>query len=242
MSSCPDCYAYFCPQALQRMIQYSTEIEVGGIIIRDPVTAITNVGIFITGLLCYLKLKKQNIDYPNKNWIFFFLLVGNSSLIGVIVHGFSFYTSPETHFKIWWAMGVLQGAGITLAQFGWGANILKRWRILVASFSALQFGTFATLLYVYGTFEVAKLHVALGLVPIMFYYMYKALKGFKAEMLVATGIGVSALTAIVHSLKISLGLYFNYNDIAHLLIITSLIVMYYGVKSGLSDNNVTSES
>lgn len=215
------------------MIQYSTEIEVGGIIIRDPVTAITNLGIFAAGLFCFLQLRKQELDFPNKNWIYFFLLVGNSSLVGVIVHGLSFYTSPETHFKIWWAMGVIQGAGITLAQFGWASNVLKKIRFYVIAFCALQFGVFATLLYIYGTFTIAKIHIGLGLVPIMLYYIYKGVRGFKAEILVATGIGISALTALVHTLKISLGPWFNYNDISHVLIILSLIVMYRGVKSGL---------
>jgi hypothetical protein len=222
------------------MIQYSTEIEAGGIIIRDPVTALTNIGIFAAGLISYLRLRKKPLDYPNRNWIFFFLLVGCSSLVGVIVHGFSFYTSPASHFKIWWAMGVIQGAGITLAQFGWASNIMKPFRVMVISICALQFGVFATLLYTTGSFEVAKIHIALGLIPIMMHYIYKGIRGFKAEVLVATGIGVSALTALVHSLKISLGLWFNFNDISHVLIIASLIVMYQGVKKGLSDRISTS--
>lgn len=215
------------------MIQYSTEIEVGGVIIRDPVTAITNIGIFITGLACYLKLRKQSLTHPNKNWIHFFLFVGISSLVGVIVHGFSYYTVPETHFRIWWAMGVLQGIGISMAQFGWASNVFRKFRMGVAVFCIIQFILFAVFLYIYGTFEVAKIHVGLGLVPILIHYIYVGMKGYKAEILVATGIGISALTAIVHSMKLSLGMWFNYNDIAHVLIIMSLIVMYKGVKTGL---------
>jgi hypothetical protein len=218
------------------MIQYSTEIEVGGVIIRDPVTALTNIGIFAAGLVCFLRLKKKKLQFPIRFWIYFFLLVGVSSLVGVIVHGFSYYTPPDVHFKIWWTMGVIQGAGITLAQFGFTSNVLTRFRMLVISLVTLQFGVFAVMLYVKGTFDVAKIHVAIGLVPIMIYYMYKGFKGLKAEILVATGIIISTLTAIVHSLKLSISQWFNYNDIAHILIITSLIVMYYGVNAGLTEN------
>ena len=46
------------------MIKYSTAIEVGGIIIRDPVTAVTNIGIFAAGLISYLKLRKRKLEYP----------------------------------------------------------------------------------------------------------------------------------------------------------------------------------
>jgi hypothetical protein len=216
------------------MIHYSTEIEIGGVIVRDPVTALTNIGIFATGLVCYLRLRKQKLEFPHKNWIYFFLLVGVASLIGVIVHGFSHYTSEETHFKIWWAMGVVQGAGVTLAQFGFTSNVLSRFRVLVIALVALQFGAFVLGSYITGTFTIAKIHLAVGLVPIMLYYIYMAFKGRRAEKLVATGIGISSLTALVHGLKISISDWFNYNDIAHLLIIASLVVMYEGVKSGLT--------
>lgn len=219
------------------MIHYSTEIEIAGVVIRDPVTALTNIGIFATGLVCYLRLRKQGLEFPNKNWIYFFLLVGVSSLVGVIVHGFSAYTPPDVHFNIWWIMGALQGAGVTLAQFGFASNVLSRFRMLVISVVTLQFGAFAFLSYVVGTFTIAKIHLAVGLVPIMLYYIYMALKGRRAEMLVATGIGISSLTALVHGLKISISQWFNYNDIAHVLIIASLVVMYNGVRLGLAERN-----
>lgn len=217
------------------MIQYSTEIEIGGVVVRDPVTALTNICIFATGLVCYLRLRKEKLEFPNKNWIYFFLLAGTASLIGVIVHGFSKYTPPDVHFKIWWAMGVVQGAGVTLAQFGFASNVLSRFRMLVIAAVTLQFGAFALGSYIQGTFTIAKIHLAVGLVPIMLYYIYMALKGKRAEMLVATGIGISSLTALVHGLRISFSPWFNYNDIAHVLIVVSLVVMYRGVKSGLTE-------
>jgi len=224
------------------MIQYSTEIEVGGVIIRDPVTALTNIGIFAAGFVCFLRLRKKKLEFPIRYWIYFFLLVGLSSLVGVVVHGFSYYTPPDVHFHIWWAMGMIQGAGVTLAQFGFTSNVLSRFRMLVISLVVLQFGVFAVMLYIKGTFDVAKIHVAIGLIPIMIYSIYKGIKGFRAEVLLATGIGISSLTAIVHSMKLSISQWFNYNDIAHMLIIASLIVMYYGVNAGLAENTEITSS
>lgn len=220
------------------MIHYNEEIEVAGLIIRDPVTALTNVAIFATGIICYLRLRKQKLEFPNKNWIYFFLLLGISSLIGVVVHGLSYYTSEDLHFKIWWTMVAVQGAGVTIAQFGFASNVLSKFRMLVISVVALQFGAFVLCSYLIGTFAIAKIHLALGLLPIMLYYIYVALKGKRAEMLVATGLGISCLTALVHGLKISISLtWFNYNDISHVLIIASLVMMYAGVKSGLYEKS-----
>lgn len=218
------------------MIHFEKEIEIAGIVLRDPVTALTNIGIFATGLVCYLRLRRQKLKFPNKNWIYFFLLVGISSLIGVVVHGFSFYTTEETHFNIWWAMTVVQGAGVSFAQFGFASNVLHRHRILVILVVMLQFGAFTVGSYLVGTFVIAKIHLALGLLPIMLYYIYMSMRGKIAEMLVATGIGISSLTALVHGLKVSISReWFNYNDIAHCLIIASLVMMYLGVKAGLHE-------
>ncbi len=168
------------------MIQYSTEIEIGGIIVRDPVTAVTNLGIFAAGFISYLQLRKQKLQFPNKNWIYFFLLMGLSSLVAVVVHGFSYYTTPGVHFNIWWVMGAIQGAGVTLAQFGFASNVLSKFRMLVISIVTLQFGAFAVGSYIVGTFAIAKIHLAVGLVPILLYYIYMSFKGKRAEMLVAT--------------------------------------------------------
>jgi hypothetical protein len=224
------------------MIHYEKEIEIAGIVLRDPVTALTNVGIFATGLVCYLRLRRQKLEFPHKNWIYFFLLMGISSLTAVIVHGFSAYTAPDTHFKIWWTMGILQGAGVTLAQFAFASNVFSKFRMLVISFVTLQFGAFAFGSYLVGTFAVAKIHLALGLMPIMLYYIYMSMRGKRAEMLVATGIGISSLTALIHGLKISISLeWFNYNDIAHCLIIVSLVIMYKGVSMGLAELSHTHE-
>lgn len=222
------------------MIHYSTEIEVGGVIIRDPVTALTNIGIFATGLVCYLRLRKLRVQPPHTTWIYFFLLVGVAALIGVVVHGFSAYTPPDVHFKIWWTMGVTQGAGIALAQFAFLSNVFHRFRNAMAAVVLILFTAFAVLLYTTGSFEVAKIHVAVCLLPIMFYYIYMAFKAKRAEMLIATGIGISSLTALVHTFKLSISQWFNYNDIAHVLIMASLVVMYNGVKAGLTTKKLPS--
>lgn len=217
------------------MIHYSTEVEIAGIIVRDPITAITNLAIFAFGLIYFRRLTKHDLEYPNKNWNYFFLFIGLSSFLGVFVHGFSYYMTPGFHFHLWWLMGVVQGAGVSFAQFGVGSNVFMKRKSLVGILVIAQFLAFAGIMYFSGSFEIAKIHIAVGLIPIMIYYVFQGMKGLRAEIFVATGIGVSALTAVVHSLKISLSQWFNYNDISHLLIVTSLVLMYHGVRAGLAE-------
>lgn len=215
------------------MLHYTTEIDFGGVIIRDPVTTVTNLGIFAFGLGCYRRLTREDLEYPNKNWNYFFLLVGIASLIGVAVHGFSKYIQEPVHFYVWWIMGVVQGAGMSLAQFGVGSNVFAKHKSLIGIISIIQFVLFAGGLLITGKFGIATIHIALCLVPIMIYYIFHGAKGKKAEMLVAAGIIVSVMTAVVHTFKLSFGQWFNHNDISHVLIIISLVLMYRGVKAGL---------
>ncbi len=224
------------------MILYTTEVEIAGLVLRDPVTAITNVMIFALSLFCYLKLNKRDMDYPHKNWNYFFLLIGVSSLVGVVVHGFSYYTSPQVHFHIWWLMGIIQGAGFSIAQFGVGSNVFLKRKSIVGIVVIIQFLAFATSMYVTESYEIAKLHIGLSLVPIMIYYVFLGMKGLKAEIFVATGIGVSALTGVIHALKISFSQWFNYNDIAHVFILASITLMYKGIKAGLVEKKFAEDN
>jgi hypothetical protein len=215
------------------MLHYTTEIDLAGIIIRDPVTTVTNLAIFAFGLGCYRRLTREDLEYPNKNWNYFFFLVGIASLIGVAVHGFSKYFPERIHYYLWWAMGIVQGAGMSLAQFGVGSNIFSNRKTLIGISSVVQFVLFAAGLLITGKFGIATIHIALCLIPIMIYYIFHGSKGKKAEMLVAAGIIVSVLTGVVHTFKLSFGQWFNHNDISHVLIIISLVLMYRGVKAGL---------
>ena len=134
------------------MILYTTEVEIAGVVLRDPVTAITNVMIFALSLFCYLKLNKRDMDYPHKNWNYFFLLIGISSLVGTVVHGFSYYTSPHVHFHIWWLMGIIQSAGFSIAQFGVGSNVFLKF-LLYAEFGAAGLA-YATAMGAWVTFAI----------------------------------------------------------------------------------------
>jgi hypothetical protein len=80
------------------------------------------------------------------------------------------------------------------------------------------------------SYEIAKLHVAVGLVPILIAYALQGLRGERGKTWIAAGILVSALTAVVHTFKLSFSVWFNYNDIAHMLIVSSIILIGNGVR------------
>lgn len=222
---------------LAEMIKYSTEIDVAGLVVRDPVTALTNVLIFVTALWWFLHLKKHSGSYVHSRfWARFTLGIGSASFIGAIVHGFSFYTDEDQHLIAWLLMCIIQGIGVSMAQVAVFATASPRWRIGLFVVTGLQFLAFVAGMLLVQSYEIAKFHVALGLLPILIAYALQGLRGDKGKTWIALGILISALTAVVHTFKLSFSVWFNYNDIAHLLIISSIILIGNGVRMAGDDH------
>jgi hypothetical protein len=212
------------------MIKFFTEIHLGGMVVRDPVTALTNVFIFLAGWWCWKQVKNSPATHV-KSWSWFFLLVGLASLIGVAVHGFSFYIPERIHFWTWIVMGLVQNLGVSFAQVATAQLYFSKQSRWITILVAGQYLAFAAILISFESYEAVKWHVALGMLPIMGWCMYRWAKGDRAAQWIATGILISGLTAAVHGFKVSISLeWFNYNDIAHLLVVASLLVMVRGVK------------
>lgn len=206
------------------IIKFFSEIHLGSLVLRDPVTGITNLMIFAAGLLGWKQVKSSAAT-----WSRFFLFIGLSSLIGVIVHTFSNYTPAPVHFWIWITMGLVQNIGISCAQAGTVLRYSGKYKKLLLALIVLQYLVSAIAVIWSGEYKAVKWHVAAGMLPVMGWYFHRWAKGEKTARWIALGIAVSGITVAVHSFKISLNeAWFNYNDIAHLLIVASLLLMAKG--------------
>lgn len=206
-------------------IRFFSEIHIGSLVMRDPVTALTNILIFLAGFWSWKQIRRSEISSV-KSWRWFFLFIGISSLVGVIVHGFSFYTPIKTHFWIWIAMGLIQNLGVSFAQIGTAQQYFPKQSKWITVLVVLQFLSAAAGQILSADYKWVKWHIAAGLLPVMIWHLYRWSKGEKNARWIGIGIAVSGITVLVHSLKISISeKWFNFNDIAHLLIVVSLLVM-----------------
>ncbi|MBV6644068.1 MAG: hypothetical protein KI790_01385, partial [Cyclobacteriaceae bacterium] len=94
--------------------------DIGGVIISEPVTAITNILITLTCLYAFRKLRSSK-DLSVKNWSFFFLTLGISAFVGAFGHLLSHY---EFGFikPITWLMSIFT------VYFAQQASIYQLWR------------------------------------------------------------------------------------------------------------------
>lgn len=212
------------------MLHYSTEITAGSIVIRDPVTAVTNVLMFLAALQAWRRLIRDDVTFlPSRTWRWFFAGISIASLIGVIVHGFSYYTPENVHLAIWLTMGLVQSAGVSGAQLATVQHYLPQKLRLLQGFIIAQLVITTIILISFQSYAIVKYHLAVGILPLFFWHLIQYRRGKKSGIWIAGGIVVSAITGGVHGFKISLSVWFNYNDIAHILVLISIWMMLKGV-------------
>jgi hypothetical protein len=207
--------------------------------LRDPTAIVCNLLLALTAFLCFRRLSKTNSsDGEIFGWKYFFLFGGVAYLIGVPVHGFSFYFPELVHFWIWVVMGWFQIVGVYFAQLGHARKIFPQQMSWLKFVLVIQMIGFAALMVYIRKFAAVNIDIALGLLPIAGWNFYQSRKNKSLSTLIGTGILFAILPAVVVVLQLMPSLWLSYNDIAHLLLIISIIMIYRGVeKNNVSINN-----
>lgn len=205
-----------------------TTISISGVPIHEPMTVLTDLFIAVAAIAFYFRLKNKT-DAASKNWSYFFLLMGISTLPGSCSHAFFAVHEGWQYKSLWLPMQVMNGIAIYYAQQATDLSVLensdhrKKWK---ASY-VIQLVIFLVALLCIQKYIVTIIENAVGLIPIMILH-YKHKRPFATT--IANGIAISFITAFINLGKLSLNAYFNYNDIAHVFIVISLYVMYRGVQ------------
>jgi hypothetical protein len=204
-----------------------TTISISGVPIHEPMTVFTDLLIAALAIAFYFKLKNKT-DAVSRNWRYFFLLMGISTIPGSCSHAFFAVHEGWQYKSLWLPMQVLNGIAIYHAQRATYLSVLEnsagktkwKWSYVI------QFFVFLIALLYIQKYLVTIIENAVGLIPIMILH-YKHKRPFAT--MIANGIAISFITAFINLSKLSLHAYFNFNDISHVLIMISLYVMYKGV-------------
>jgi hypothetical protein len=206
-----------------------TSINIGGLVIHEPVTAITDYIITILGLYFYFRLNKKNTGLVTRNWSRFFGLLGLSTFLGGSSHAFFAIHEGSSYKTVWLSMQIVNGFSLYFAQQATLHSILadskhaSKWKTAYL----IQLIAFIILVLLFQKYLVTIIENAVGFIPLMILHL-KQKEGYYKK--IGYGVLISFITAIVHATKFSLDEYFNYNDIAHIFIMISLYVMYLGAR------------
>lgn len=90
--------------------------------------------------------------------------------------------------------------------------------------------------FINGKFLLIKIHAGIVLIYSLtaHYLVYRKTRQ-RGSRIIVTGILISFLSILVHSLKMSVHDYFNYKDIAHVIMTVALILIYKGALLNVNE-------
>lgn len=209
-----------------------TYITVFGCILFEPMVMLTNGVFFVLALFYNIQLKKYSQPYIHHMRRFLFLL-GVSTLFGALGHVVHYQLGHAFFSTVLFLMNAFSLAAMYFCFLGpytyaHPQNKIKRnYNLLILVWMALVLFVCTCV----QNFVIIKIHAGVVLLYslIVHWSMYKRHLHLGSKWIVG-GILAAFLPIIVHSLKVSVGEWLNHKDIAHVLMIISLMIIYTGVS------------
>lgn len=209
-----------------------TYITLFGCIIFEPLVIVTNLVFFI---LCYVFFR--NLGHYNnpfaRQMSWFIILMGTSGVFGALAHSVHYQLGAAFFDVIFFIMNALSLLSIYFC-FKAHYTFQHRGRQPSKSYVRLAFAWVLVLLvvsFLQGSFLIVKIHAAIVLLYslLVHYHSYRH-SNQPGSRLIVSGILVSFLSILVHSLHLSFHEWFNYKDISHVIMIVSLVMIHNGAK------------
>jgi hypothetical protein len=208
-------------------------IQIAGLTIHEPMTAFTDVLLSVLSFVLVARIRSRlHESFYNNAWRMFFLFFGISTSIGIVSHGFVSYFSADTNYILWMSMNAFASISVYFAlqaTIRYSRTKVQN-RELLKRINLTLLLSFLLLTIFLNNFEIFKIHAAIGVLVIFFTYLTawsRSLRGSGAIMLAFL---VSILTVFVHTAQWSLSSWFNYKDLAHVMMMVSLMLVYHGMQ------------
>jgi len=210
-----------------------TFIFLFGFKLFEPMVMLTNI-IFFT--LCAIYFRRLNaFGHPySKQMAWFIFLLGISSMFGATAHMVHKQLGELVFKTLLFIMNAFSAGSIYFcfrSAYTY-TNPDKEPSKLVLYTIIIWLALLLIACTVYGNFLVILVHAGLTLLySLIAHYLVYRKTHDKGSLLVITGILISYVAIIALALRITLSIWFNHKDIAHVIMIISLIAMYQGVRT-----------
>jgi hypothetical protein len=174
----------------------------------------------------------QNRSEAVDRWSLFFLLIGTSTFFGSIAHSISCNTNSFTYQMVWVVMQLTSGMSVFYAQrsvISAQISNSKQKRNL-ERFTLFQFIVFVSCVILFMDFKVVAINSAIGLFQLLYLTFPQKVNVWNYNSMVSSGFIISFASIYVNRNQLSFASWFNYNDVAHLIMLLSLYLIYRGVK------------
>lgn len=209
-------------------------IELFGLRIDEPVTALTDLIVAAVGFIGYFKTLSSQNSKPISFYRYFFLFTAISTLVAAIIgHAFTYHFGIEKRI-IGWVIGII---GVAFAQFA----VLYNTRQTIGEkiftglfyFNIFELVLVVMMLNIYRSFFIVEIYSAFGLVfmvTILEAIHYSKTKSQLSKYMMY-GVALAIAAVLCHVTKLSLGIWLNHLDLSHIFMAIGLYVMYKGIVS-----------
>jgi hypothetical protein len=214
-------------------------IQLAGLQIDEPVTTLT---VLIVSFVCfYAYIRLRLIPVQNRVHFFlryYFLSMGIATAIGGIIgHAFLYALGFEWKLAGWitsmFSIMLVERASIEYAL----PLIHSRLGTIFKWINLVELLTFITLTCLNLNFFFVEAHSAYGLLIVVAslnIYVFMKLKTTGSKLFLIA-VFFSAVAALIYMNKWSLSVWFNYNDISHVLMSISALFFYFGARRIIID-------
>jgi hypothetical protein len=220
-----------------------TYITLFGFKLFEPVTILTNSTVVFYGLFAFLRILSSD-HVLSRYWGMAFLLVGLSNFLSAITHGVHEQLG-DTFLRVSWFLS--NAVSLICLYFFYRAaftfsNVKKENTARVINYVVLIWvAALLVVTFFLNDFLLIKIHAGIALVYSLIVHVIMYKKKHPGSGYIVAGISISFLSIIVHSIKFSFSEWFNYKDIAHMIMLVSLILLYKGVRRTIGLSKISAE-
>lgn len=201
--------------------------------ICEPVTVITD---FILAVFC-IWYYKSILNFNSKksyqfNWAMFFLCMALVTMLGSWAHAISCKGYVLYHKIVWGCMLLASGTAVYFAQMAAIHLEIKSARVRrnLQRLAVVQLICFVICVFVFMDFRVVAFDSLIGLVEVVILCFPKNTYHLRYKLMVSTGFLISFFTVYINQKKLSLSVWFNHNDVSHVIMFISLWFIYKGIS------------
>jgi hypothetical protein len=209
-------------------------IEFMGVVMLWPVTVLTNLLLAVLCAFLCQRLYRTKSPSPatlrNSYWARFFLFMAVATFAGAIKHGFHYYPGALYGCAVLLS-SLASGVATTFAQLATIETFVLRenTRFSLRLICYLQLAVFMVVGTIADDFLIATVNSAMGLVPVLLASIVAWRFAYAGSGWIATGLLMSFFTGLVYVLQVSIGPWFNHVDIAHIVMMASLVLVSCGI-------------
>lgn len=198
-----------------------------GLCLQEPMALVTNWLLAATAFIIFFKIQ-QPVSAFQKHWKYFYLTFGFSTFFGGLGHLFFYYFGIPGKFPCW-IFGVLAAyhAGKAMLSINFIApqKVVYFERLLILK--GITFGLlalwFQSFLFVMADAVVTYLFFCLGF---GLYYWRKGMQSFRYTVYAVL---ILFPSIFIFLLQINPHLWFNKDDLSHVLMATTIVFFYLGI-------------